>query len=210
MYNYFRYYDPQTGRYITSDPIGLQGGLNTYGYVGGNPVNYIDPNGLAWIRGADKWQTKAANSNLDFFAGGGGFAKIHILALGGSYSIHAIVTTDGEVLFVKSWCVNIGPGIHAAAGAEVPIGIARNGTRDTILGLSVNINGDIAAGANYGFTYGTSINNKKGSYGGSTTIEPHPRLKGRLAGGGGFQLSIGLCYSEELKKGTKTKCDGSK
>jgi RHS repeat-associated protein len=44
-YNYFRDYNPSTGRYIESDPIGLRGGLNTYGYVGGNPLNAIDPDG---------------------------------------------------------------------------------------------------------------------------------------------------------------------
>ncbi|MDM1022278.1 RHS repeat-associated core domain-containing protein [Acinetobacter sp. VNK23] len=46
FYNYFRDYDPITGRYVESDPIGLDGGLNTYGYVGGNPLHLIDPLGL--------------------------------------------------------------------------------------------------------------------------------------------------------------------
>lgn len=45
FYNYFRDYDPITGRYIESDPIGLDDGLNTYGYVGGNPLSAIDPKG---------------------------------------------------------------------------------------------------------------------------------------------------------------------
>jgi RHS repeat-associated protein len=44
-YNYFRYYDPSIGRYITSDPIGLSGGNNTYGYVLQNPILLIDLRG---------------------------------------------------------------------------------------------------------------------------------------------------------------------
>jgi RHS repeat-associated protein len=48
-YNYFRYYDPTTGRYVTPDPIGLEGGINLFSYVAGNPLRFIDPYGKVAI-----------------------------------------------------------------------------------------------------------------------------------------------------------------
>ena len=46
-YNYFRDYDPANGRYAQSDPIGLAGGISSYGYVGGDPIGGSDSLGLA-------------------------------------------------------------------------------------------------------------------------------------------------------------------
>jgi RHS repeat-associated protein len=50
-YNWHRYYDPETGRYLRADPIGLGGWINLFAYADTNPVNYVDPLGLAKITG---------------------------------------------------------------------------------------------------------------------------------------------------------------
>jgi RHS repeat-associated protein len=44
--NYFRDYDPQVGRYVESDPIGLKGGINTYTYVDDGSTRFVDSRGL--------------------------------------------------------------------------------------------------------------------------------------------------------------------
>ncbi len=64
-YNQARDYSPKDGRYLTSDPIGLAGGVNTYSYVSGNPVSKIDPTGLL----------ERCTTGLDIL-GGGGFGPL--------------------------------------------------------------------------------------------------------------------------------------
>jgi len=50
LYKRYRVYDPLTGRFTQEDPIGLAGGLNLYGFAGGDPVNFSDPFGLDTLR----------------------------------------------------------------------------------------------------------------------------------------------------------------
>jgi RHS repeat-associated protein len=46
MYYRARYYAPEWGRFISEDPIGLAGGLNSYAYAGNNPLKFTDPSGM--------------------------------------------------------------------------------------------------------------------------------------------------------------------
>lgn len=56
------WYDPQTGRFLTQDPIGLAGGVNLYSYAGNNPIAFSDPFGLC----PPEWLCKLANFSAGF------------------------------------------------------------------------------------------------------------------------------------------------
>ena len=63
-YNWFRYYDPNTGRYLRVDPIGIAGGLNAYGFVLNCPINLMDPFGLASVGGIGFLDVVMASAGL--------------------------------------------------------------------------------------------------------------------------------------------------
>jgi RHS repeat-associated protein len=107
-YNYFRDFDPATGRYAQSDPIGLAGGVNTFGYVGGNPLSGSDPLGLL-SPGGSPGKTAAeiigralARAGMTNIAGGGpvnpaaDIAAAAIIAGSIGYDIYLLCRDDPE------------------------------------------------------------------------------------------------------------------
>lgn len=133
-YNYFRNYDPTTGRYIQSDLIGLDGGINTYLYVHANPNINFDTNGLV--------QWSGSQTNLSLAGGVGGGSTILDLwsdcACG--YKMHALITTldvmysfgiKASITFTRTPVLDDGSrcpnpsaflGVHLAASAGISYG----------------------------------------------------------------------------------------
>ncbi|WP_229015788.1 RHS repeat domain-containing protein [Photorhabdus bodei] len=67
-YNRFRYYDNETGQYLSTDPLGLAGGVNPYSYVH-NPTGWIDPLGLTGCSDPKKWDIDSYGNLRDSVKG---------------------------------------------------------------------------------------------------------------------------------------------
>ncbi len=102
-YNYFRYYNPQTGRYITPDPIGLEGGINLFVYVDSVGKPHLEPNLYTYARNNPLYYIDSlglASHSWKYWAGG-------ILGLGG-IAVAGVTGVTGVGLAVGGVMVGAG------------------------------------------------------------------------------------------------------
>jgi len=149
FYNVARYYNPNTGRYITSDPIGLAGGVNTYSYVGGNPVSNVDPLGLLTL-------------SLGYFGSS-------VLGFGGDVGGGGYVSySNGHFSYGSYVSADIGVGVNVSAGVQIGV---YSGGPETFGGRTYNTNvGVLEGGATA--TYDTSGNLIGGSLSFGPSLTP--------------------------------------
>ncbi len=106
-----RYYDAQIGRFISEDPIGFQGGLNLYAYVGGNPLLLVDPSGLgAELGGVSRGQIRQDAFDIAINVSGvGAVRKV-------SKSVEFVTKKVGNNLFGKGGFLNRGQNFRVGIG----------------------------------------------------------------------------------------------
>ena len=165
-YNYHRYYDPATGRYLTPDPIGLDGGINLFVYARLNPVNLIDPLGLkefemrTWIGGSV------------------GYAIVG----GGVYNVTIRDVETGETTLYTVKALGLGVGLPSLRGSSRPIRFEVEDPCETSAGFE-----------GYGYMGGASAEVVAGvKVGGGIKIPHGPFIPGPKIGWerGGFDIGV--------------------
>jgi RHS repeat-associated protein len=115
--NWFREYDPKVSRYVQSDPIGLKGGTNTYGYVLSSPLNATDKLGLCTVVVVDLNGIGHAGVYVDRGEDG----KPFIYDPGGSYRVGTTARGSGDTLYGRDANLDAYIAFQRQAGPNVQV-----------------------------------------------------------------------------------------
>ncbi|ENW97092.1 RHS repeat-associated core domain-containing protein [Acinetobacter sp. NIPH 298] len=165
FYNHNRYYNPELGRYMEPDPIGLEGGLNPYAYAGSNPVMNVDPSGLIFRPS----ETVVSDSGSNDY-----------------YVIRAWEDSVGSMPIYRDWSLSL----DRVASDQIEQMNTVNlwaGTRQTGVTLSVNLALGLGVGGNISFGIASDDSGNFSFYGGAGS--------GAVTGTSGASIAVNNNFS---------------